>query len=46
LKGFPHFSHTNDWVILMRALVVSPLSGGGLMLDADIYYWFAALYNL
>ncbi|MDQ3836601.1 MAG: hypothetical protein M3270_06675 [Thermoproteota archaeon] len=36
LKGFPHFSHTNDWVILMRALVISPLSGVGPMLDADI----------
>ena len=36
LKDLPHVLHTNDWAILIRALVISPLSGVGPMLDADI----------
>jgi hypothetical protein len=36
LKDLPHVLHTNDWAILILALVVSPLSGVGPMLDADI----------
>jgi hypothetical protein len=48
LKDLPHIWHTNDWAILVRGLVVSPLSGVGPMLDADILLLIhlAALSNL
>jgi hypothetical protein len=41
--------HTKDWAILVGGLFVSPLSGVGPMLDADILLLlihFAALSNL
>jgi hypothetical protein len=49
LKDLPHVLHTKDWAILVGGLFVSPLSGVGPMLDADILLLlihFAALSNL